>query len=114
MRVTSDLYVSALLRRVFSQGGFGAVVQKGGESAGAIFIVMRDRMGEAVLYGPAPQTGYDEAKPDDRIFVEVLRTTDESEVEAKLAKERRFDPDLWVVELETEIAPADLLTLMKP
>ena len=35
MRVTSDLWVAALLRRIFSEGGFGAVLRRGGDSAGA-------------------------------------------------------------------------------
>ena len=113
MRVTSDLWVSALLRRIFSEGGFGAVLRRGGDSAGAIFIVMRDRMGEAVLYGPAPQTGYDDAKPDDRLFVELLKTTEETRIDERLAKEMRFDPDLWLVEIEPGKTGADLFPLMK-
>ncbi len=114
MRVTSDLFVSALLRRVFADGGFGAVVNRGGDSAGAIFILMRDRMGEAVLYGPAPQSGYDDAKPDERRFVEVLRTTEEAKVDERLARERRFDQDLWLVELETGLKAGDLFPIMTP
>lgn len=113
MRVTSDLWVSALLRRIFSEGGFGAVLRRGGDSAGAIFIVIRDRMGEAVLYGPAPQTGYDDAKPDDRLFVEMLRTTEETRIDERLAKEMRFDPDLWLVEIEPGKPGAALFPLMK-
>lgn len=114
MRVTSDLFVSALLRRVFSAGGFGAVVNRGGDSAGAVFILMRDRMGEAVLYGPAPQSGYDEGKPEERRFVEVLRTTEEAKVDERLARERRFDQDLWLVELETGLAAGELFPIMTP
>lgn len=114
MRVTSDLWVSALLRRAFGEGGFGAVLRRGGDSAGAIFIVMRDRMGEATLYGPAPQTGYDDARPDDRLFVELMRTTEETRIDERLKKEERFDPDLWLVEIEPGRPDADLFPLMKP
>jgi hypothetical protein len=114
MRVTSDLWVSALLRQVFSAGGFGAVLQRGGDSAGAIFIVTRNRLGEATLFGPAPQTGYSDAKPDDRLFVELLATTDEARIEEKLARERRFDPDLWLIEIEPGGGSADLFRIMKP
>ncbi|MCR5858892.1 DUF1491 family protein [Mesorhizobium sp. J428] len=114
MRVTSDLWVSALLRRAFGEGGFGAVLRRGGDSAGAIFIVTRDRMGEATLYGPAPQTGYDDARPDDRLFVELMRTTDGARIDERLAKESRFDPDLWLVEIEPGRPDADLFPLMKP
>jgi hypothetical protein len=113
MRVTSDLWVSALLRQVFSAGGFGAVLQRGGESAGAIFIVTRNRMGEATLFGPAPQTGYSDAKPDERLFVELLMTTDEAKIDEKLAREKRFDPDLWLIEIEAGNGSAELFPVMK-
>jgi hypothetical protein len=100
MRVTSDFWVAALMRQVFGEGGFGAILVRGGDSAGAIFIVMRDRRGEATLYGPAPQSEYREAGPDERLFVELLRTVDPQVIETRLDKERRFDPDVWVVEIE--------------
>ena len=101
MRVTSDLWVSALLRRVQSAGGFGAVLRRGASEAGAIFIVSRSRLGEVTLYGPAPQVAYEEGKPQERGFSEMLGPADDATIEAKLEKERRFDPDLWVVEIET-------------
>ena len=102
MRVTSDLWVSALLRRVQSAGGFGAVLRRGAAEAGAIFIVRRSRMGGMTLYGPAPQVAYEEeGKPQGRRFSEMLGTADEEAVRARLDKETRFDPDLWVVEIET-------------
>lgn len=115
MRVTSDLWVSALLRRIFSSGGFGAVLRRGGDSAGAIFLIVRDRMGEAVLYGPAPQTGYDDARPDDRLFTELFRTVDASKVTERLEREQKFDSDLWVVEIEPSGSDTgDLFAVMKP
>lgn len=99
MRVTSGLYVSALVRRVFAEGGFAAVARRGSESAGAVFIIVRDRMGAVALYGPAPQTGYADAKPDDRLFVR-LPDADEEAVARRLERETRFDADLWLVEIE--------------
>jgi hypothetical protein len=114
MRVTSDLWVAALLRQVFSSGGFGAVLQRGGDSAGAIFIITRNRIGEASLFGPAPQTGYSDAKPDDRLFVELLATTDDAKIDEKLAREKRFDPDLWLIEIEPGNGATDLFQIMKP
>lgn len=101
MRVTSDLWVSALLRRVQSAGGFGAVPRRGASEAGAIFIVSRSRLGEVTLYGPAPQVAYEEGKPQERGFSKMLGPADDAAIEARLEKERRFDPDLWVVEIET-------------
>lgn len=99
MRVTTDFWVSALVRRVFSGGGFAAVIKRGAAEAGAVFVVMRDRMGAAALFGPAPQTSYDTARPDDRFFIRH-DLVDEQALEARLDKEKRFDPDIWVVEIE--------------
>lgn len=100
MRVISDLWVSALLRRAQSAGGFGAVLQRGSTEAGAIFIVSRSRLGDVTLYGPAPQIVYEEGKPQERSFSKILGPTDEAAIQARLEKERRFDPDLWIVEIE--------------
>jgi hypothetical protein len=99
MRVTTDFWVSALVRRVFSGGGFAAVIKRGATEAGAVFVIMRDRMGAAVLFGPAPQTSYDTARPDDRFFARH-DLADEQALDARLEKEKRFDPDIWVVEIE--------------
>ena len=100
MRVTSDLWVSALLRRVQAEGGFAAVVRRGATEAGAVFLLLRSRTGELSLFGPAPQTGYDEARPTDRYFSLLISGGTEDVVEAKLERESKFDPDIWVVELE--------------
>ncbi len=49
MRLRSDIYVSALLRRVFAKGDFAAVERKGAEEAGAIFIRQHFRDGLETL-----------------------------------------------------------------
>lgn len=99
MRVTTDLWVSALMRRVFSGGGFAAIAKRGAAEAGAVFIIVRDRLGGATLFGPAPQTSYDTAKPDERYFVRYA-LDHEAALDARLEKEKRFDYDIWVVEIE--------------
>ena len=111
MRVTSDLWVSALVRRIFSDGGFAAVRRRGAHEAGAIFVIRRTRLGELELYSPAPQTSYEDARPDERQFVRVVTTLDEDEVEKRLEREMRFDPDVWVVEVEMAAEAADYLAL---
>lgn len=101
MRVTTDFWVTALMRRVFSEGGFAAIHRKGAAEAGAIFVLRRTRLGELELYGPASQTSYDETKPLERQFTRILVTTVEEEINARIEREARFDSDLWLVELET-------------
>lgn len=115
MRVTTDLWVSALVRRTFSAGGFAVIARRGSAEAGAAMLTLRDRFGEVRLYAPAPQTSYDEARPDERLFAEVLRSDDPAEIEKRIEREMRFDPDLWVVDFETDEATfLDLVTVTTP
>ncbi|QPC87190.1 DUF1491 family protein [Mesorhizobium sp. NBSH29] len=100
MRLTTDFWVSALIRRVFGDGGFAAIVKRGATEAGAVFIIARDRMGTVRLFGPAAQTEYGIDIIDERRFSELLSTIDDTEAEARLDKEKRFDSDIWVVEIE--------------
>lgn len=102
MRVTSDLWVSAVLRRLFAAGAFGAVVRRGASEAGAIFVTVRGRAGLTDLYGPALQASYADARPDERQFQRLMAQADESEIETYFAKEARFDPDFWVLEAECD------------
>lgn len=115
MRVTADLWVSALLRRVFSAGGFAAVAKRGAAEAGAVFVLARGRLGEVALFGPAPQTSYDSAKPDERHFTLVGEGEEPHAIEARLEREKRFDPDIWVVEIEAGAVPVEeLISVRKP
>ena len=101
MRVVTDLFVSALLRRVFSSGGFAAVERRGAAEAGAIFIRQRFRDGLETLFGPAPQSVFGEGDDDRRFEIRAERS-DAARCDEIIAREARFDPDLWVVELEAD------------
>lgn len=115
MRVTSQIFVSALVRQVFSGGGFAAVEHQGAHDAGAVFIKCRERTGTVSLYGPAPQTSYDSGRPQDRQFVALVSSEDLGEINQRLEKELRFDPDVWVVEIEpNDDAIGALLSLTTP
>lgn len=115
MRVTTDLWVSALLRRVFGAGGFAAVAKRGATEAGAVFVLSRGRLGGVSLFGPAPQTSYDSAKPDDRFFTLLGAGDDAVVLDARLEREKKFDPDIWVVEIEAGTVPVeDLLSVKTP
>ncbi|WP_454918220.1 DUF1491 family protein [Xanthobacter sediminis] len=101
MRLKSGIFVSALLRRAQVEGAFGVVVRRGSEEAGAVFVKVTPMDGTAALYGPAPQSAFDEADPSDRKFsLLVPPGSPEAEADARIAKEVRFDPDLYVVEIE--------------
>lgn len=102
MRLRTDIFVSALLRRVFAAGDFAAVEKKGAEQAGAIFIRQHFRDGLETLYGPAPQSVFDEDAAGERLFEVRLERGEAEAVRQMLDRERKFDPDLWIVELEAD------------
>jgi hypothetical protein len=102
MRLKSAIWVAGYVRRCHIEGAYAVVRRRGAEEAGAVFIKVSRLDGTADLYGPAPQTAFDEARPADRVFSACLRsgTAPEAEAEAYLARELRFDPDIWIVEVE--------------
>lgn len=102
MRLKAGIFVSALTRRVFGDGGMAAVEKHGSEEAGAIFVRIRHRDGTESLAAPAPQTAFDVDHPDGRLFELRKSSVAENEVSEMIAREARFDPDIWVVEIETD------------
>src|SRR6187455_2358986 len=101
MRLKSAIWVAAYLRRCQTEGIFGAVRRRGAEEAGAVFVKIATLDGNAVLYVPAPQTVYDDSRPIERIFTPMSpQPVPEAEVEQRLAREIKFDPDVWIVETE--------------
>jgi hypothetical protein len=102
LRLKSAIWVAAYVRRCHLEGAFAAVRRRGAEEAGAIFIKVSRLDGTAALFGPAPQSAFEEARPGERRFVSVMPAgfAPESEVEKRLVREREFDSDLWIVEIE--------------
>lgn len=85
------MWVSALFRRVHAAGDFATVLVRGDGVAGSIVLIHRDRRGGvralARTLGPG---GY------------VWRTAATGDsVDAWVDRQRGFDPDLWVIELDT-------------
>ncbi len=102
MRLKSHIFVSALVRRAFALGGYAAVLRKGAEDAGAIFIRQRARIGTEMLFAPAPQNFFADDADGGRKFETRLKDSDGDAVEDALAREIRFDPDCWIVEIELD------------
>lgn len=103
MRLKSSIWVSAYVRRCDIEGAPAVVRRRGAEEAGAIFVKVNRLDGTGTLYGPAPQTMFDEARPAERLFT-ILAGRDapapDADIEARLTRELRFDPDVWIVEVE--------------
>ena len=101
MRLTSDFFVSAYLRRCGVEGAFAGLRRRGGAEAGAIFIVIDRLDGTGTLYGPAAQSSYED-RPSDRAFSRLHKdeTLPRDEIEKRLTREIGFVPVCWIVEVE--------------
>lgn len=107
MRLKSGLWVQAFLRRSEIEGRYGAVVRRGAEEAGAVFVVINHLDGTHHLLGPPPGASINEE--GDRLWVaELAPPADAQAVSDFISKRVRFDPDIWVVEVEDRIGTANL------
>jgi hypothetical protein len=111
-RLKSAIWVAAWLRRVQGLGLMATILRRGAEEAGAVFIKVARLDGTADLYGPAPQSAFDE-DAGERLFELILSAVPDAEVEERLRREARFDPDLWAAEVEDRQGRA-LVDLAKP
>lgn len=105
MRLKADIWVMAYVRRVNAAGAMAMVLKRGDADAGAIYVKV-SRGGPAwqegrtaALYGPAP-AGIDEAGRDRRWVCVHDPASSEEAVEATLERQKRFDSDIWIVEIE--------------
>jgi hypothetical protein len=104
MRLAAGIKVSALLRRVGSEGGFATVLARGDVTAGSIAVIHRQIGAEDVLLTPmmAASGGY--------AYQETARG---AAIAEWTARARQRDPDLWIIELDIPDAArfiADILT----
>jgi hypothetical protein len=100
MRLKSELWVKAYIRRCEHEGASAVLVRRGDEDAGAIYIKVSRRDGTADLFGPAP-AGLDTAR-EERRWVPCLanQPAAETEADAYLARQIAFDADIWIVAVE--------------
>lgn len=102
MRLKTALWVAAYLRRCHVEGIFAVVRRRGAEEAGAVFVRVCKLDGTSDLFGPAPQSAFDAAQESARAFTPSLarQSAPDADVEAYLARQLKFDPDAWIVEVE--------------
>lgn len=112
-RVTSGLFVAAHVRRCNLEGASAVVMRRGSEEAGAIFVVVDRLDGRNDLYGPAPQVAFDAARPSDRLFQKIAADQDAEQIRTAIAREVRFDPDVWVLAVEDRDGRSFLDTLQE-
>jgi hypothetical protein len=99
-RLASSVLVHALLRLAARDGGFGAVLAKGDDNAGAVTVILIERGERRTILERAVQG-------DGRYrWQEVGNRAagNDEEFEKFLERRRRFDPDLWLIELDVPSA----------
>lgn len=107
MRLKSGIWVSAFLRRHQVEGRYGAVIHKGAEEAGAVYVIVNHLDGGLHLFGPAPGPAYDD-EGERRFALELGGATTAAAVDALVARRRASDPDIWLVEIEDRTGTAGL------
>jgi hypothetical protein len=93
-RLKSALYVQALMRRAEISGAAAYLVRRGAEEAGAVFLKVNRLDGTVTVLSPA-------RRGEERVWTRPLgEAADEARASDYFAKQIRFDPDIWIVEIE--------------
>ncbi len=94
IRLTAKFWVQAYMKRLELTGIPAFVVAHGDDTAGAVLVKLATLDGQAKAF----QRSFD-LMTGDRNWM-VLAEGNEPEIDAALSKQRSFDPDLWVIEVE--------------
>ncbi len=94
MKLTADIWVSAYLTRLRLAAIPAFVIARGDATAGAVMVKLNTLDGHACCY----QRSFD-LMTGDRTWV-VLAEGAERDVDQSIQRQRGFDPDLWVIEVE--------------
>ena len=98
MRLKSEVWVMAYIRRCMGEGLPAVVVRRGDADAGVILIKIARLDGTADYYGPAP-AGFD-GGDGERRWTPIALKQPEPDIEARLARELQLDSDAWIIEIE--------------
>jgi hypothetical protein len=94
IRLKSAIYVQALIRRAEIAGAQAYLVRRGAEEAGAVFLRVNRLDGNSTVLSPA-------RRGEERVWTRPLGdAADGAKCSAYFEKQLRFDPDIWIVEIE--------------
>ncbi len=93
-RLTARFWVDAYLARLRFQDIPAFVVSHGDDTAGSVLIKLNTLDGSACAF-----TRSFDLMSGERVWAE-LASGPEADVDNSIAKQRGFDPDLWVIEVE--------------
>lgn len=93
-RLTTEIWIAAYLTRLRLATIPAFIVQKGDKTAGAVLVKLNTLDGTACCF----QRSFD-LMSGERQWV-ILSEGREQDVDASIGKQKSFDPDLWVIEIE--------------
>ena len=93
-RLAARVWIDAYLKRLDLEMIPAHIARKGDATAGAVLVKLATMDGQATLF----QRSFD-LMTGERTWV-VLADGPEAEVEDAARRQRSFDPDLWVIEVE--------------
>ena len=94
-RLKAGIFVRALIRRAEVAGASAYVARKGSEEAGAIFIKISRLDGTCTVLNQARDS------QGERVWARPLgESSDEEKANAYFERQIKYDPDLWIVEIE--------------
>jgi hypothetical protein len=93
--LSTDVWVGALVRRAELGGAFATVARKGDARAGAVIVRLYNPLSrEARLYAQALRGD------GETVWMQPVSSGLESDLDAYAQRQARYDPDLWIVEIE--------------
>jgi hypothetical protein len=94
-RIKAGIWVSMALRMGNADGRYGAVIRRGDPDAGGVLVVLRNDKDVCVL---------SQVRSGDGQLAWMLATgpgaVEDAAADAYIARQVKFDPDLWVIEFE--------------
>lgn len=93
-RLASGIWVGAYLARLQAEGIAVYVLARGDDTAGAVLVKLATRDGRAQAFHRVIDLMSGTRRWD------LLAEGAEPEVDAAIARQRGYDPDLWVIEVE--------------
>jgi len=100
MRVTTDFWASAYLRRCNSAGVSAVLFRRGALQAGAVLVRLDRLDGRVTLFGPAPHSEPDSLGERRFIRLHQSESINYGEAQERLQRQIAFDPDLWIIDIE--------------
>ena len=94
MLLAADVWVGALIRRVELAGSFATVARRGDRSFGSVLVKVVNLATRQAYVLREAQSG------EDTVWMQPVTFDNEPELDQWIARQVKYDSDLWVVEIE--------------